>query len=401
MRNVIIFVIALSATIFIGLHFKQRSKPSVSQAPIVRPLPPKPPLTPNLPEPSVLTKDEALQLISAENLKTALEYLASEELEGRMSGKRGNKLAADYIEKMYKQFGLKTERDRFNISRRNDGPNNEQGDTFTENIYAYIEGSDPNLKDEIVVVGAHMDHIGYGPSYSRSNRIAIHPGADDNASGTVCLMTIAEAFSRLGPLPRTVIFQSYSAEEMGLIGSRHYVSNPTFPKNGPSIKKHIAMINMDMVGRLGKGAYAVAWHDGSSSIDLRRYINELNGTYRFANNITSQGSGGSDHAPFYNARVPVAFLHTGLHGDYHTPNDTADKINYEGMEQVAKYCFELVYKVVHANTRPTFDHVNFKAMDYIHDHGHKNDPDWIHHYHRPLLREEHSHPHVPDHSHVR
>ena len=394
----IIFVAIFGTTVLIGLAIKESQQPPPVAKNPAPPITAQPPAGPP-PQPPALSKDEALQLITAENLKTALHFLASQDLEGRMSGKRGNKRAFAYIEDMYKSFGLKTERDRFAIQRVNPGPHNEQGDDFTENVYAYIEGSDPVLKDEIVVIGAHGDHIGWGSRYSRSRSVAVHPGADDNASGTVCIMAVAEAFAKLGPIPRTIVFQSYSGEEMGLIGSRHYVSNPTFPKNGPAINKHIAMCNLDMVGRLGRGAYAVGWHDGMSSIDLRRYISELSSKYTFARNITGHSSGGSDHAPFYNARVPIAFLHTGTHGDYHTPTDTADKINYTGMEGIAKYCFELAYKIVHADTRPAFNHASFKKMDYIHDHGHKGDPKWIHHYHRHHVREGHNHSHEHEHSH--
>lgn len=354
-------------------------------------------ITPNNPiqEPSILSKAEALGVIKKQELKDILYYLASEELEGRMSGKQGYAKSADKIEELCKKWGLKTERQRFSIRQVNPGPKNETGNDWTENVFAYIEGTDPALKDEVVVVGAHLDHIGYGPSMARDRRIAVHPGADDNASGSVCLLGIAKAFSKLGPQPRTIVFQWYSAEEMGLIGSRYYCNNPTFPKENPSIRKHIAMINMDMVGRLNSGVYSVGFWEGNSSIDLSRYIQELNNVYPFANKITSRGGGGSDHASFYNKRIPVAFLHTGLHDDYHRTTDTADKINYDGVERISKYAFELAYKVVHADTRPQFNHADFKPMDYVHDHGHDG-VEFIHPWH---VDEWHNHTHDHNHSH--
>lgn len=297
---------------------------SVVEQPFVRPEPPN-----VLPQPEIpkeYTYEDAIASIKEIELKKDLEYLASRELEGRMSGKKGNVLAAEYIQKAYESYGLKTMYQKFNIQRMNPGPKNETGDDFTQNIYAWIEGNDPILKDEIVVIGAHMDHIGYGPQMSRSRKIDIHPGADDNASGTVALMEIAQAFSMLkGKNKRTVVFQSYSAEEMGLIGSRYYCNNPTFPQSSPNINKHIFMLNMDMVGYLGKGKYAVAFSAGESSVDISTIIDELVPKYSFAKSITSRGSGGSDHASFYNKKVPIAFLHTGLHDYYHTPEDTADK----------------------------------------------------------------------------
>lgn len=338
---------------------------------------------PEQPEPEPdpeYTLDDAVNSITRDVLKKDLYYLASEELEGRMSGKKGNVVAAKFIKDKFDGFGINSMYDRFNIRRMNPGPKNERGDNFTQNIYGWIEGNDPELKNEIIVIGAHMDHIGYGPSMSRWGGGKIHPGADDNASGTVALMEIAQAFSMLkGKMKRTVVFQAYSAEEMGLIGSRYYCNNPKFPKDNPSIRKHVFMLNMDMVGYLRQGAFAAAFYEGNSSIDIGRYINELNSKYSFAKSITSRGGGGSDHACFYNKRVPVAFLHTGGHPHYHKPSDTPDRINYDGIEKVARYAFELAWKVCQSDARPTFNHAAFKEMDYTHDHG---GVPFIHHYHK-------------------
>lgn len=315
----------------------------------------------------------AINQIDPKELNQSLHYLASEELEGRMSGKKGNVIAANFIKKKFEDLGLKTVYHKFPIKRSNPGPKNEQGDDFTQNIYAVLEGNDENLKDQIVVIGAHMDHIGYGPSMSRSpSERKVHPGADDNASGTVALLEIAKAFSVLkGQNKRTVVFQAYSAEEMGLIGSRFYCDNPLYPENKPDIKKHIFMLNMDMVGYLGKGQYNASFQEGNSSVDLGRIIKELNEKYDFAKKISVQ-SGGSDHASFYNKRVPVVFLHTGGHPYYHTPRDTPDRINYEGVEKIARYAFELSWRIANETDPPQFNHALFKEMDYTHDHGHSD-----------------------------
>ena len=374
-------VVTTSMTFYMAWrHFQKPAEP-VKPPVVVQPFTTMP-VTPVTPPVKEKTFDEALGSINEAELKKDLEYLASQELEGRMSGKKGNVVAADYIKKKYEAMGLKTMYDKFSIQRVNPGPNNERGDDFTQNIYAWIEGSDPVLKDEVVVIGAHMDHIGYGPSMSRApGRRAVHPGADDNASGTVALMQIAKAFSQLqGKVKRTVVFQSYSAEEMGLIGSRFYCNNPKFPLSNPSIRKHIFMLNMDMVGYLGKGQYFAGFEAGESSVDIARIINDLNGKYSFAKKITSRGSGGSDHACFYNKQVPIAFLHTGLHAYYHTPDDTADKINYNGIEQIARYAFELAWNVTQATDAPRFNVADFKEMEYTHDHGHPEAP--FHSYHQ-------------------
>ena len=319
-----------------------------------------------------LLLSEAIEKIDKINLREIVEYLASNELEGRMSGKKGNKLAATYIKKKFDSYELPNESDKFTIKRVNPGPKNEIGDDFTENVYAWIEGNDPILKDEVVVVGAHMDHIGYGPSYSRTGGGKIHNGADDNASGTAALLEMAEAFAAMkGQNKRTIVLMAFSAEEMGLKGSIHYVNNPKFPKGNPDIKKHIFMLNMDMVGYLGKTKTA-AFNDGSSSPDVGFLIKQLTEKYSFAKSITLRGSGGSDHAPFYNKKIPVAFLHTGLHEYYHTPKDTADRINYEGLEKVAKYGFELAWNVCNAVERVEFDYGSYNELDYTHDHGQKD-----------------------------
>ncbi len=401
MRKLHVIALLLGFALFVA--YRVKTDRAANETPIAevptRPIPTEP-VEPEPEPPREYTLDEAIASINEEELKKDLYYLASQELEGRMSGKKGNIVAADFIKKKYESYGLPTMYDKFSIRRLNPGPNNETGDDFTQNIYAWVEGSDPVLKNEIVVVGAHMDHIGYGPSMSRWGGGKVHPGADDNASGTVALMQIAKALGMMkGKIKRTVVVQSYSAEEMGLIGARHYCDNPLFPQDNPSIRSHVAMINMDMVGYLGRGMYFAGFYEGNSSNDLRQYIDELNGKYSFARRITSQGSGGSDHACFYNKRVPVAFMHTGGHSHYHTPTDTPDKINYEGIEKVAKYTFELVYKVANAPTRVSFNYGGWKPMDYVHDHGHPETP-FPHPYHRPHRPHDHDHEHSHGHSHT-
>lgn len=353
-------IFCLLALIIVALKFSSfETEPIPPMSPI--------PSDPELETEPELSLSEALETITEEECKDYVFKLADDKWEGRMSGKAGNIAAAEWIKQYHEKNGLETEYQKFDIRRLNPGPNNETGNNFTQNIFAWIEGENPN---EIVVLGAHMDHIGYGPSMSRSRKIAIHPGADDNASGTAAIMEVAEALSKMGKPKRTIVIQHYSGEEMGLIGSRYYCKNPTFPRESPNIKDHVAMVNLDMVGYLDKGTYFTGWRDGESSIDLRNIIKKLNEKYVFANKITSRGGGGSDHAPFYNNRVPVAFLHTGGHKHYHTPSDTPDKLNYSGLEQVSKYTLELVWELANSESKPVFNVANFKHMDYKHDHGH-------------------------------
>lgn len=319
-----------------------------------------------------LNFDQVIDDIEPKILKTNLQYLASDQLEGRMSGKKGNILAAAFIKQEFEKIGLDTTYHKFKIKKINPGPSDEIGDDFTQNIYGWLDGNEELLKNEIIVIGAHMDHIGYGPNMSRFGSGKIHPGADDNASGTVALIEIAKSFSKLkGKNKRTVVFMAFSAEEMGLLGSKFYCENPIFPKDSPDIKKHVFMLNMDMIGYLNNGAHKSAFSNGNSSIQIDKIINELSDKYNFAKTITSRRSGGSDHACFYNKKIPIAFLHTGLHPHYHKPSDTSDKINYDGLCEITKYAFELSWKVCNEEESPIFNVADFEEMDLTHDHGYQ------------------------------
>jgi len=304
--------------------------------------------------------EDGLNSINNRDCLENIKYLASDELEGRMSGKKGNIKSFEFLKKKFESYGLKTISQKFKINKVNSGPNNEIGDDFTQNLYAYVEGD--SLKDEIVVVGAHFDHIGYGPRYSRSNSISVHNGADDNASGTVAVLEVAKAFSKLKP-SRTVVFQLYSAEEMGLIGSKFYCDFPLFPLDKPDIKNHVAMINLDMVGHLEKSKHQVSIPE---SVDLPLEILKLNEKYKFSKNILSKGSG-SDHVSFNNKKIPVIFIHTGLHKYYHTPEDDVETLNIEGIAEISKFVFELAWNLANKQ-RPKQDISKFKELQQTYDH---------------------------------
>lgn len=358
MKKTILTVCSLFLFLFIFILIEKQEKNNPKDLPSL--------------EEKKLTFEEVVDQISPEVLKKNLEYLASDQLEGRMSGKKGNILAAEFIKKEFEKIGLKTAYQKFNIKKLNPGPKNEVGDNFTQNIYGWIEGNDKVLSKQIVVIGAHMDHIGYGPSMSRGGGIKVHPGADDNASGTVALIEVAKCFSKLNNNKRTIVFMAFSAEEMGLLGSKFYCENPMFPIESPDIRSHVFMLNMDMVGYLGQGVHTAAFSNGNSSTEIDKAINDLSDKYDFAKIITGRRSGGSDHACFYNKKVPIAFLHTGLHSHYHKPSDTADKINYEGLCKVSKYAFELGWRVANGEESPVFNVAEFKEMDLSHDHGYQN-----------------------------
>jgi aminopeptidase YwaD len=204
------------------------------------------------------------------------------------------------------------------------------------NVIGYLPGNHPEKKNEFIVIGAHYDHLGLGGQGSMApNEDAIHYGADDNASGTAGLLELAQKFSAYSAeLDRSMLFIAFGAEELGLIGSNHYVENPYIP-----IGQTIAMINLDMIGLL-RNKELVIFGVGSSPV-WESLIGSVPQHQNFEIRTNPDGLGPSDHASFYRKDIPVLFFHTGLHGDYHRPSDTADKINYEGMKQIVEYVYQI------------------------------------------------------------
>src|SRR3972149_5611136 len=205
------------------------------------------------------------------------------------------------------------------------------------NIIGILPGSDPVLRETTLVVGAHYDHLGLGGEYSLapSQYGEIHPGADDNASGTAALILLARAFAKSGGAKRTLIFAAFSAEEMGIVGSSHYTKHPRIP-----LEKTVAMINLDMIGRLkDRTLYVFGVKTGKEFADLLEKGN------RDRNLILKFGGGGygpSDHTSFYTRKIPVLFFFTGPHGDYHRPSDTADKIDADGLAEVSRFVYRII-----------------------------------------------------------
>ncbi|MBN1791824.1 MAG: M20/M25/M40 family metallo-hydrolase [Bacteroidales bacterium] len=222
----------------------------------------------------------------------------------------------------------------------------------TSNWYAVIEGSDPSLKEEYVVVGAHYDHLGMGGPGSSSRRqdtIAVHNGADDNASGVAALLEIAGKLKQdQSSLRRSVLVVAFGAEEMGLLGSKHFVDLPPVPLNRMS-----AMVNLDMVGRLDtlKGIQIGGTGTSAEADSLIKISNHPGG---FRLSLNREGSGPSDHSSFYGKNIPVFFITTGAHTDYHTPDDDIGHINFQGLKQVTDFTYRLILGIDRENGRLTF-----------------------------------------------
>jgi hypothetical protein len=215
------------------------------------------------------------------------------------------------------------------------------------NVIAYL----PGKTDEYVIVGAHYDHLGLGDDHSLApSQIGqIHHGADDNASGTAGVIELARWFSKQPQRQRGILFMTYAGEELGLLGSAYYTSHPILP-----LEKAVAMLNMDMIGRVNKeGKFYVNGTGTGSTLDaivaavkvpslLKRDLSE------------STGYGGSDHISFTAKQVPVIFFFSGLHGDYHKPSDTSDKIDSRAAANIAGYVGDIAMALMTAPGRPVF-----------------------------------------------
>ena len=223
----------------------------------------------------------------------------------------------------------------------------------TSNVVGFLEGNDPVLKNEVLIIGAHFDHLGMGGEGSGSLRpdtLAPHHGADDNASGTAGVLELAQYFSSIrDSLKRSILFIAFSGEELGVLGSSYYVNNPIYP-----LDKTILMINMDMIGRM-KDSILVIEGMGTSPLfeEIVKILNYDSLTLR----LKPDGIGPSDQVSFYQKDIPVMFFFTNLHSDYHKPSDTWDKINYSGEQKILKLVSRIATRLLNGDQRPQFTKV--------------------------------------------
>jgi aminopeptidase YwaD len=214
----------------------------------------------------------------------------------------------------------------------------------TSNVAGLLPGTDPALAGECVVVGAHHDHLGLGGDASLApSRIGeVHPGADDDASGVAAVLALARAFAAEGPPRRTLLFVAFGAEELGLLGSAHLVRSPPAACR---VEKMQLMVNLDMVGRLRDGKVYVSGADSARA--LREVVRALAARApRLPLRVvfSGDGYGPSDQTSFYARGVPVLFLFTGAHADYHRPTDTADKVDAVGLVEVARLARRVAFE---------------------------------------------------------
>ena len=229
----------------------------------------------------------------------------------------------------------------------------------TYNIAAQLI-SNPNNK-EYIVIGAHYDHLGFGGVGSGSrdpNSKEIHYGADDNASGVASVLEIAEKLaSNKDSLNANFIFAAFGAEEMGLLGSKHFTTNLPVPD---SLIK--AMINIDMLGRMKKDKSLQVGGVGTAP-QSEAILNDINTNYELKLGLSFEGYGPSDHSSFYSMNIPVFFFSTGAHIDYHTPGDSLGNINFEGMKLANNYIYNLSYQLASTNTQLTFKEAGPKSPE--------------------------------------
>jgi len=222
--------------------------------------------------------------------------------------------------------------------------------TSTSNLFGYFEGSDSALKSEYVVVGAHYDHLGLRkPRNSKSGAKEIHNGADDNASGTTAMLELMERFGKEKP-KRSMIFIAFAAEEMGILGSKHFVANPPI-----KLETISSMLNLDMVGMSKKDSVEI-WGLGTAD-EFDAIVNKTTDAQGLKITKVQTGKGPSDHSSFAKKNIPVLMFFSGFHPNYHQPTDDWDKLNYDGMSKIVNAATEIAKEMANLTVRPVFKEV--------------------------------------------
>jgi len=315
------------------------------------------------------------ETITIQDLERHLNILASDSLEGRETGKKGQKMAAAYIANHFNEIGIppykkETYYQKFKVKSKKHVCKCEDCDVgFVkqlfgkkrrikgENVLGYIEGSD--LKDELIIITAHYDHLGKHDSL-------VFNGADDDGSGTVATLEIAEAFmlaKKAGHGPRrSILIMPVSGEEKGLLGSRYYTDHPVYP-----LENTVANLNIDMIGRLDD------WHDTANYVyligadrlsqelhDISEQVNKeyigLNLDYTFnEEDDPNRYYYRSDHYNFAKNNIPVIFYFNGVHEDYHKASDTVEKIDFEKIQTITRLIFLTAWELANRDERIVVD----------------------------------------------
>ncbi|MCF6294747.1 MAG: M20/M25/M40 family metallo-hydrolase [Flavobacteriaceae bacterium] len=270
-------------------------------------------------------------------------FLSDDKLEGRETGTEGEKAAANYIAERFKSLELSPKGtnayfQEFTFKPKTD-PHQEvkystanSDSTITgTNVLGYIN----NNADQTIIIGAHYDHLGFGSegSLHREEDKAIHNGADDNASGVAVMLNLASKLKNTNT-NNNYLFMAFSGEEMGLLGSNYFVKNATIELDSVNY-----MLNMDMIGRLKKDSTLAVYGVGTTPV-FKQVINASNNKFKLIEK--ESGVGPSDHTSFYLNDIPVLHFFTGQHEDYHKPSDDSNLLNYEGMEAISAFIFDII-----------------------------------------------------------
>lgn len=328
--------------------------------------------------PSILFSQENVKFsktIVADDLRRHLSILASDSLEGRETGKPGQKMAADYIMNHFKNIGIPPYKNKTYYQKFKVNPGRhlckcddcDQGlvrkifgkkkKIKGENVLAYIEGED--IKEELIIITAHYDHLGKHDSL-------IFNGADDDGSGTVAVMEIAEAFmlaKKEGQGPRrSVLVMAVSGEEIGLLGSKYYTDHPIYP-----LESTVVNLNIDMIGRIGdfkdnpNYVYLIGsdrlsqeLHDISERVNKENIGLDLDYTFN-EKNEPNRYYYRSDHYNFAKNNIPVIFYFNGIHEDYHKTTDTIEKINFNKIQKITRLIFLTAWELANRDERIKLD----------------------------------------------
>ncbi len=283
----------------------------------------------------------AVESVRIADLKPHIATLASDALQGREGGSAGGQAASAYLIQQLRQRGFSTAANGLDVQEFAGG---------MRNVLATVPGSDARRRDEVVIVCAHFDHVGFGTQRNSRGPIGqVHNGADDNASGVAGLLEVIEAIRSLPHPPRrTLLFAFWDGEEKGLLGAKHWVSSPTRP-----LKQIKLVINSDMIGRLRPEGVELTGTRAARG--LRQFVSEANSWEPKAHlDFTWDMRADSDHHPFFAAGIPALMLHTGKHDDYHRPSDDADKLNYEGTQRLTRLMLLLALRAAEADELPAF-----------------------------------------------
>jgi len=294
-----------------------------------------------------------LQVPAADQMIEDVRFLSDDRLGGRLTGTPGADSAAAYLARRFEQIGLQPAQNGwiqpFEIAE--DAPIAQHanlGATTGYNVIGILPGSSDELRNEVVIVGAHYDHLGLGNfgALDPDSAGLVHNGADDNASGTAALLHVARRL-RGDPPKRTVVFIAFGGEELGLLGSASYVRNPSYP-----LSQAVAMVNMDMVGRLRNNRLIV--FGAATATEFPALLDSLNWYAGFDLKASGDGYGPSDHASFYGAGIPVLHVFTDLHEDYHRHTDEIHKISRNGLLRVADFTTAIVEALANRSEPLTF-----------------------------------------------